>query len=75
MVILIDWVCVVSGKPYPVYPLDVSTPRIYSYRQNGVVHNVTYCVNTYQYLTLEPNNFCGFDAILGDAFLRNVYAS
>ena len=35
----------------------------------------TVCVNTYQYLTLDPNSFVGFDIILGDAFLRNVYAS
>ena len=37
--------------------------------------NATACVNTYQYLTLDPSSFVGFDVILGDAFLRNVYAS
>ena len=42
---------------------------------NGTNQNVTYCYNTYQYLDLDPENFSGFDAILGDAFLRNVYAS
>ena len=36
--------------------------------------NVTVCLNTYQYLTLDPTEFSGFDLILGDAFLRSVYA-
>ena len=42
---------------------------------NGSNQNVTFCFNTYQYLNLDPASFSGFDAILGDAFLRNVYAS
>ena len=42
---------------------------------NGTVKNVTACINTYAYLTLDPTTFVGFDIILGDAFLRNVYAS
>ena len=64
-----------SGQPYPVHPLDLTTPSIYTYTDNGVEKNVTYCVNNYQYLNLDPSSFSGFDAILGDAFLRNVYAS
>lgn len=40
--------------------------------QNGKKQDVTYCSNAFQYLTQKPD---GFDAILGDAFLRNVYAS
>lgn len=42
---------------------------------SGHESNVTFCYNTYQYLDLDPSSFTGFDAILGDAFLRNVYAS
>lgn len=41
---------------------------------NNEVANVTTCINTYQYITLDPTSFVGFDIILGDAFLRNVYA-
>ena len=42
---------------------------------NGTPTNATICINTFQYLTLDLNNFVGFDFILGDAFLHNVYAS
>ena len=42
---------------------------------NGQKRQATVCINTYKYLTLDPNSFQGFDMILGDAFLRNVYAS
>lgn len=66
-----------SGKPFPVHPLDltfVATTEVPS-GTNGKTENVTYCYNTYQYLALDPNSFSGFDAILGDAFLRNAYAS
>lgn len=36
---------------------------------------MTVCINTFQYLTLDPTQFVGFDIILGDAFLRNAYSS
>ena len=42
---------------------------------NGKDTNVTVCHNQYQYMNLDPENFSGFDAALGDSFLRNVYAS
>ena len=51
--------------------MDLTYPT--SLDLEGGARNV--CVNTYQYLTLDPNSFVGFDIILGDAFLRNVYAS
>lgn len=65
----------ISGQPYPVHPLDLSTPETFTYTENGVERNVTACVNSYRRLALDPTTFAGFDAILGDAFLRNVYAS
>ena len=42
---------------------------------DGGQQNATFCFNSFQYLTLDPTEFSGFDLILGDAFLRNVYAS
>lgn len=36
---------------------------------------VTVCMNTLQYLTLDPADFAGFDLDLCDPFMRNVYAS
>ena len=60
-----------SGQDFPVHPLDITYPEVTEL--NG--QNATACVNTYQYLTLDPNSFQGFDMILGDAFLRNVYTS
>lgn len=60
-----------SGQEFFVHPLDLTYPVAGTV--NGI--NTTACLNTYQYLTLDPNEFDGFDLILGDAFLRNVYAS
>ena len=42
---------------------------------NGTATNVTVCANAFTYLDLDPTEFAGFDLILGDSFLRNVYAS
>jgi len=41
---------------------------------DGDDQQVTFCSNTYQYSSLDPTEF-PFDLVLGDAFLRNVYAS
>lgn len=59
------------GQEFFVHPLDLSYPIA------GTINGAkrTACLNTYQYLTLDPEDFTGFDLILGDAFLRNVYAS
>ncbi|KAI0823317.1 acid protease [Trametes gibbosa] len=62
---------VFAGQEFFVHPLDLTYPVTGSI--GGVQRTV--CVNTYQYLTLNPDAFTGFDLILGDAFLRNVYAS
>ncbi|KAI0697717.1 acid protease [Cerioporus squamosus] len=66
---------VFGGKEYPVHPLDLTLPQVIPILENGTDKNVTICVATYQYLALDPTQFVGFDLILGDAFLRSVYAS
>lgn len=62
------------GQEYFVHPLDLTLPVSGPIAGPGS-QNVTACINTFQYLTLDPTEFFGFDLILGDAFLRNVYAS
>lgn len=64
-----------SGEEFYVHPLDLTFPIVAEVEVDDGPKNITACVNTYQYLTLDPSNFVGFDLILGDAFLRNVYAS
>ncbi|THG99797.1 hypothetical protein EW026_g2607 [Hermanssonia centrifuga] len=64
-----------GGKDFPVHPLDLTIVDTTTITVNGTSQNVTICYNAYQYLDLDPNSFNGFDAILGDSFLRNVYAS
>ena len=64
-----------SGQQFPIHPLDLTFPVVATLPVNGQDTNITACINTYQYLTLDPNSFQGFDVVLGDAFLRNVYAS
>ncbi|RDX49612.1 acid protease [Lentinus brumalis] len=64
-----------GGQDFVVHPLDLTRPMVTDITTNGQKKQVTVCINTYQYLTLDPNSFQGFDMILGDAFLRNVYAS
>ena len=63
------------GEDFPVHPLDLTIPVVVTLPINGQATKATICINAYQYLTLDPNSFAGFDIILGDAFLRNVYAS
>ena len=60
------------GQEFPVHPLDLTRPESGSV-QDG--KSVTVCFNAYDYLTVSPTEFPGFDVLLGDAFLRNVYAS
>ncbi|KAI0645476.1 acid protease [Trametes meyenii] len=67
---------VFGGQEFPVHPLDLTLPVAAPFKDSdGNVSNKTVCVNTYQYLTLDPTQFVGFDLILGDAFLRNAYVS
>ncbi|RPD63822.1 acid protease [Lentinus tigrinus ALCF2SS1-6] len=63
---------VFGGQEFPVHPLDLAFPVAAPLDINGTgVTNVTVCLNRYQQSTLDDS----FDLILGDAFLRNVYAS
>ncbi|EIW59870.1 acid protease [Trametes versicolor FP-101664 SS1] len=65
---------VFGDQEFFVHPLDLTLPVAGPFNGPGG-GNVTICINTFQYLTLDPAEFVGFDLILGDAFLRNVYAS
>ena len=59
-----------------MHPIDLAPPAQLPIIENGTLKNVTICIASYQYLTLDPTAFAGFDImILGDAFLRSVYAS
>ncbi len=62
------------GQEYFVHPLDLTTPMVMQ-PSGSAGPGVTVCTNTFQPLTLDPTAFGTFDLILGDAFLRNVYAS
>lgn len=65
-----------SGQEFPVHPLDLTFPFTSTVPgKNGTQTSVTLCLGTYQPITLDPTAFAGFDLALGDAFLRNVYAS
>ncbi|KAI0824071.1 aspartic peptidase domain-containing protein [Trametes gibbosa] len=64
-----------AGQEFLVHPLDLALPVSAPILKSGAVTNVTVCQATYQYLNLDPTTFAGFDLILGDAFLRSVYAS
>lgn len=65
-----------SGQEFPVHPLDLTFPFVGTVpSKGGVETSVTLCLGTYQPITLDPTAFAGFDLALGDAFLRNVYAS
>ena len=63
-----------SGVDFPVHPLDLTFVSTTEVEINGSNQNVTFCYNTYQYFALNPVGF-DFDGALGDAFLKNVYAS
>ncbi|PSR71030.1 hypothetical protein PHLCEN_2v13078 [Hermanssonia centrifuga] len=51
----------------PIHPLDITTVA-----SNG---NETICNNAYRAIDLPPGAVTGFDFIMGDSFLKNVYAS
>ncbi|KAI0633302.1 acid protease [Trametes polyzona] len=64
---------VLGGVRYPVHPLDLTTTVTGPVGPNNA--NATACINTFQVSALNPTEFTGFDVVLGDAFLRNVYVS
>lgn len=63
-----------SGEAIPIHPLDLSRPTVVSLPLNGTTTNVTICLNSWIPFSLPPS-FRGLDVLLGDAFMRNVYAS
>lgn len=56
-----------SGVKAPVHPLDLTSPGIYNLDST----NTTFCTNSFRPLTIAN---LPLDFLLGDAFLRNVYA-
>ncbi|KAH9912981.1 aspartic peptidase domain-containing protein [Epithele typhae] len=60
-----------GGQDIPVHPLDLTFTQVLAFPSG----NFTGCFGSFQALTLDPTEFVGFDLILGDSFLRNVYAS
>ncbi|KAI1783139.1 acid protease [Ganoderma leucocontextum] len=66
---------VFGGLQFPVHPLDLTSPVTDSLLINDWDTDIATCVNTFQYLTTDPTSSDGFDIILADAFLHNVYAS
>ncbi|CAE6424850.1 unnamed protein product [Rhizoctonia solani] len=57
----------IGGVTVPIHPLDLTNPGVYLI--NG--KNQTFCLNAFQPLTIDN---LPFDFLLGDSFLRNVYA-
>ncbi|KAL4258061.1 peptidase A1 family protein [Pleurotus pulmonarius] len=58
----------IGGRDFPVHPVDLTL--INTHLVNGT--NMTYCTNTYQSINFGHGEY---DMILGDAFLKNAYAS
>ncbi|KAI0704248.1 aspartic peptidase domain-containing protein [Cytidiella melzeri] len=56
-----------GNKSIPVHPLDITSI--------ANLGNNTVCVNSYRAINLPAGAANGFDFILGDSFLKNVYTS
>ncbi|KDN45156.1 hypothetical protein RSAG8_05071, partial [Rhizoctonia solani AG-8 WAC10335] len=57
----------IGGVTVPIHPLDLTNPGVYLVDGK----NQTFCINAFQPLTIDN---LPFDFLLGDSFLRNVYA-
>ncbi|CAE6414696.1 hypothetical protein ACGC1H_007072 [Rhizoctonia solani] len=57
----------IGGVTVPIHPLDLTNPGVYLIDGK----NQTFCLNAIQVLTIDN---LPFDFLLGDSFLRNVYA-
>ncbi|PIL33898.1 hypothetical protein GSI_03604 [Ganoderma sinense ZZ0214-1] len=66
---------ILGGMEYPVHPLDLFMPFPVPIIDNGTEKNVTVCAATYRATPPDLAQLNAFDLILGDAFLRSVYAS
>ncbi|KAJ8480872.1 hypothetical protein ONZ45_g15506 [Pleurotus djamor] len=64
-----DVVLTIGGVEFPVNPLDLT--RVH---QTTIGENYTICINTFQERAFG-SGFRDFDILLGDSFLRNVYAA
>ena len=65
-----------SGQQFPIHPLDLTFPAIATLSINENWNNeITACINTFQPLASNPTTSDGFDVVLADAFLHNVYIS
>ena len=65
-----------SGQEFPVHPLDLTFPVTATLSINEKWNNeITGCINTFQPFDTDPTGSDGFDIVLADAFLHNVYAS
>lgn len=53
-----------------MHPLDLTHVETDIFTIDGMQQNVTFCSNSYGY-----NDQIELDAVLGDPFLKNVYAS
>ena len=60
-----------SGVEFPIHPLDLTVVGTWTFEVNGQSTDFTYCFNAFQNSGTSSDE----DAILGDPFLRNVYAS
>ncbi|KAJ8509262.1 hypothetical protein ONZ45_g8551 [Pleurotus djamor] len=61
----------IGGRDFPVHPQDLSIASTVTVQGR----NVTFCGNTFITNQLDPQDFNGFDLVLGDSFLRNVYVA
>ncbi|PIL33825.1 hypothetical protein GSI_03531 [Ganoderma sinense ZZ0214-1] len=67
---------VFGGQEFPVHPLDLTFPVTVTLSINERWNNeVTGCINTFQSFGTAPTADDGYDIVLADAFLHNVYAS
>ncbi|KAM5542840.1 hypothetical protein V8D89_003504 [Ganoderma adspersum] len=67
---------VFGGQQFPVHPLDLTFPVTATLSINEKWNNeITGCINTFQSFDTDPTVSDGFDIVLADAFLHNVYAS
>ena len=65
-----------SGQQFPIHPLDLTFPVTVTLSINENWNNeITACINTFQPFDSDPTTADGFDIVLADGFLHNVYIS
>ncbi|RPD82686.1 hypothetical protein L226DRAFT_518617 [Lentinus tigrinus ALCF2SS1-7] len=63
-----------GGEDYSVHPLKVTLVETDVVSPNGKDQNVTVCFGGFQPVPAAERGFQGFDIVLGDVFLKSVYA-